>query len=207
MGGGAETFAQTATAGEYKGKTLEVQAKERGYQIVRTAGELAGVTKADQDAPLLGLFADGNMPVRWTGPAAVRQGYLQARRPSAPTTPSAARAVPKLADMTQQGDRSAAGSDKARRQGLLPAGRGRIDRQADHAADPCGQIGETVDFDEAVQKALDFAKKDGNTLVIATADHGHTSQIVEPVTEDDLRGSPRTPSCRSNGSATSCTPG
>ena len=56
---------------------------------------------------------------------------------------------------------------------------------------PCGQIGETVDFDEAVQKALEFAKKDGNTLVIATADHGHSSQIVENVTEDDLRGARR----------------
>lgn len=54
-----------------------MQAKERGYQIVRTAGELDSVAQADQDKPVLGLFADGNLPVRWTGPAAVRQGYLQ----------------------------------------------------------------------------------------------------------------------------------
>ena len=27
--------------------------------------------------------------------------------------------------------------------------------------------------------ALDFAKRDGNTSVFVTADHGHTSQIVE----------------------------
>ena len=62
-----------------------------------------------------------------------------------------------------------------------------IDKR-DHAADPCGQIGETVVFDEAVKAALDFAKQDGNTLVIATADHGHTSQIVEPISEEDLAG-------------------
>jgi alkaline phosphatase len=62
-----------------------------------------------------------------------------------------------------------------------------IDKR-DHAADPCGQIGETVDLDAAIQKALDFARKDGNTLVIATADHGHTSQIVEEYTEEDLAG-------------------
>ncbi len=43
-------------------------------------------------------------------------------------------------------------------------------------------------FDEAVQAALEFAKKDGNTLVIATADHAHTSQIAEPYTEEDLQG-------------------
>jgi alkaline phosphatase len=56
-----------------------------------------------------------------------------------------------------------------------------IDKQ-DHAANPCGQIGETVDLDEAVQAALAFAKKDGNTLVVLTADHGHSSQIVYPNT-------------------------
>lgn len=49
---------------------------------------------------------------------------------------------------------------------------------------PCGQIGETVDLDEAVQRALEFAKKDGNTLVIVTADHAHASQIVAPDTKN-----------------------
>ena len=34
-----------------------------------------------------------------------------------------------------------------------------------------GEIAEAVDFDEAVKNALDFAAKDGNTLVIVTADH------------------------------------
>ncbi|MDR1368918.1 MAG: alkaline phosphatase [Dysgonamonadaceae bacterium] len=32
-------------------------------------------------------------------------------------------------------------------------------------------INETIDFDNAVKIAVDFAKKDGNTLVIVTADH------------------------------------
>ena len=189
MGGGAETFAQTATAGEYQGKTLEVQAKERGYQIVRTASELANVSKADQDAPLLGLFADGNMPVRWAGPVAVRQGYLQ---PAAKCTdnPKRGAEVPTLADMTTKAIELLAarteGAQNPAKGFFLQVEGASIDKR-DHAADACGQIGETVDFDEAVQKALEFAKKDGNTLVIATADHGHSSQIVENVSEDDLR--------------------
>jgi alkaline phosphatase len=54
-----------------------VQAKERGFQIVRTADELSAVTKAGEDAPVLGLFADGNMPVSWAGPPAERRGYLK----------------------------------------------------------------------------------------------------------------------------------
>src|SRR5690606_21429763 len=32
-------------------------------------------------------------------------------------------------------------------------------------------ITEMIDFDKAVGEVLDFAKKDGNTLVIVTADH------------------------------------
>ena len=52
-----------------------------------------------------------------------------------------------------------------------------IDKQ-DHAANPCGQIGETVEFDKAVKVALDYQKRNPDTLIIVTADHGHTSQIV-----------------------------
>jgi len=57
---------QVAKAGDHQGTTLEVQAKERGFHIVRTADELAATTAASQDAPLLGLFADGNMPITRT---------------------------------------------------------------------------------------------------------------------------------------------
>lgn len=32
-------------------------------------------------------------------------------------------------------------------------------------------VEETIDFDKAIQAAVEFAKKDGNTLVIVTADH------------------------------------
>lgn len=40
-----------------------------------------------------------------------------------------------------------------------------------HNNDQDYMVSETVDFDKAVGKALEFAKKDGNTLVIVTADH------------------------------------
>ena len=164
-----------------------MQAKERGYQIVRTATELAGVSKVDKDAPVLGLFADGNMPVRWAGPAAARQGYLQ---PAVRCTdnPERGAEVPKLADMTTKTIDLLAANQQGKDKGFFLQVEGASIDKRDHAADPCGQIGETVDFDGAVQRALDFAREDGNTLVIATADHGHTSQIVENVTEEDLRG-------------------
>ena len=40
-----------------------------------------------------------------------------------------------------------------------------------HAHDSVYMIEETVDFSNAVQVALDFARADGNTLVVVTADH------------------------------------
>ena len=70
LGGGAKTFAETTTAGEWQGKTLREQAQARGYQLVSDATTLAAITQANQDKPLLGLFSEGNMPVRWEGPKA-----------------------------------------------------------------------------------------------------------------------------------------
>ena len=52
-----------------------------------------------------------------------------------------------------------------------------IDKQ-DHAANSCGQIGETVNLDEAVQVAVEFAKIHPDTLIFVTADHAHSSQII-----------------------------
>ncbi len=40
-----------------------------------------------------------------------------------------------------------------------------------HANDGAYLVSEMIDFDDAVGKALDFAEKDGNTLVIVTSDH------------------------------------
>src|SRR3712207_6105988 len=52
-----------------------------------------------------------------------------------------------------------------------------IDKR-DHAADVCGQIGETLAFDRAVGVALDYQREHPDTLVIVTADHAHTSQMT-----------------------------
>ena len=40
-----------------------------------------------------------------------------------------------------------------------------------HAHDSANMVEETVDFSKAIDVALDFAKTDGNTLVVVTADH------------------------------------
>jgi alkaline phosphatase/streptomycin-6-phosphatase len=52
-----------------------------------------------------------------------------------------------------------------------------IDKQ-DHATNACGQLGETVAFDKAIGVALDYQRRHPDTLIVVTADHSHTSQIV-----------------------------
>jgi alkaline phosphatase/streptomycin-6-phosphatase len=59
-----------------------------------------------------------------------------------------------------------------------------IDKQ-DHATNACGQLGETVAFDRAIGVGLDYQRHHPDTLIVATADHSHTSQIVS----EDASGS------------------
>ncbi|HEJ6934765.1 alkaline phosphatase [Serratia marcescens] len=174
LGGGAKSFNQLAKSGEWQGKSLKDQAAAQGYQWVSNADELQAVTLANQQKPLLGLFADGNMPVRWLGPKASYHGNLDKPAVTCENNPARTAATPTLAAMTEK----AIALLKDNPNGFFLQVEGAsIDKQ-DHAANPCGQIGETVDLDEAVQKALAFARADGNTLVIVTADHAHSSQIV-----------------------------
>lgn len=176
LGGGAATFAEMAAAGEWQGKTLREQALARGYQLVNDAASLKAVTAANQDKPLLGLFSDGNMPVRWEGPKASYHGNLEQPAVTCKANPQRDDTVPTLAQMTDKAIELLSKNEKGF---FLQVEGASIDKQ-DHAANPCGQIGETVDLDEAVQRALAFAKKEGNTLVVVTADHAHSSQIIAP---------------------------
>jgi len=179
LGGGARTFGETATSGEWQGKSLREQAQLRGYQLVSDAASLAAITAASQEKPLLGLFSEGNMPVRWEGPKASYHGNIDKPAVTCAPNPQRNDTIPTLAAMTEK---AISLLDKNEKGFFLQVEGASIDKQ-DHAANPCGQIGETVDLDEAVQKAMEFAKRDGNTLVIVTADHAHSSQIVAPDTK------------------------
>lgn len=176
LGGGSATFNETAKAGTWSGKTLLQQSTARGYQVVTDKAGLAAIGRADQTKPVLGLFSPGNMPTRWVGPAATTDG---GSKPAARCSANPARPAtqPTLADMTTKAI-SLLKKGNTNSGFFLQVEGASIDKQ-DHAADACGQIGETIDLDEAVQAALAFAKRDGNTTVLVTADHSHTSQIVE----------------------------
>ncbi|MET1052463.1 MAG: alkaline phosphatase [Mycetocola sp.] len=173
LGGGSKSFTETAVAGPWEGETLFEQAEDRGYAVVDDAAGLASVTEANADQPLLGLFTEGNFPTRWAGPeATVGGGDLPAE--SCTENPDRLDTGLSLGSLTDKAIDLLASDD----QGFFLQVEGASIDKRDHAADACGQIGETVDLDEAVQVALDFAKADGDTLVVVTADHAHTSQIL-----------------------------
>jgi len=176
LGGGAQYFEEKARAGQWKGMPLSAQAKARGYQLVGSLEELDDIEVADQNRPLLGLFAPGNLPVIWDGPQASHNGNLENRPVECKPNEKRPASMPALAQMTGK----AIELLKTNETGFfLQVESASIDKQ-DHVANPCGQIGETVALDAAIQVALDFARNGGNTLVIVTADHAHSSQIIDP---------------------------
>lgn len=179
LGGGRKYFDDVARAGEWKDQPLIEQARTRGFQVVETLEALNAVNGASDAQPVLGLFAPGNMPIRWQGPQASIDGIQKVAAVTCQPNPERGDAVPTLAQMTEKAITLLGANDTGF---FLQVEGASIDKQ-DHDANPCGQIGETVDLDEAVQVALNFARQQGDTLVIVTADHAHSSQIVYPDAE------------------------
>jgi alkaline phosphatase len=175
LGGGRGRFEQVITGGPDSGKTVVQSAQAKGYQYVTDAAGLNAVSSGKK--PLLGLFTPGNMSLEWSGPAA---SLGKGNAPTPCNENQRPASEPSLAAMT----------DKAidlldnRKGFFLQVEGASIDKQ-DHATNACGQIGETVAFDEAIGVALDYQKWHPDTLVVVTADHSHTSQIVS----EDAAGS------------------
>ena len=182
LGGGRARFQQTIDGGPYAGQTVVQSATAQGYTYVTDATGLAGVTPGQR---VLGLFNDGNMSLEWSGllaapfPGSGPQACLEDQRLSN---------EPSLADMTAKALEMLDAKTPGDKKGFFLQVEGAsIDKQ-DHASNPCGQIGETIAFDKAIKVGLDYAATHPKTLVIVTADHGHTSQIIEAPTSSSQPG-------------------
>jgi alkaline phosphatase len=167
LGGGRARFEQKITGGADSGKTVIESAQAKGYKYVNDAAGLGAVSSGK---PVLGLFNAGNMSLEWSGPAA-STGKGNAPAPCNENQRPANE--PSLAAMTQK----AIGLLDNRKGFFLQVEGASIDKQ-DHATNACGQIGETVAFDSAIGVALDYQRWHPDTLIVVTADHSHTSQIV-----------------------------
>jgi alkaline phosphatase/streptomycin-6-phosphatase len=168
LGGGRGRFTQAITGGPDAGKTVVESAQAKGYRYATDAASLSAVS--NNGKPVLGLFNNSNMSLEWSGPAA-STGKGNAPAPCNENQRPASE--PSLAAMTSK----AIGLLENRKGFFLQVEGASIDKQ-DHATNACGQIGETVAFDNAIGVALDYQRRHPDTLIVVTADHSHTSQIV-----------------------------
>ncbi|MCY7948124.1 alkaline phosphatase [Bacillus atrophaeus] len=124
-----------------KDRNLTEEFKKTGYSYVTTKREL----KKDKNKQILGLFADG--------------GLAKALDRDSQT--------PSLEDMTS----SAIDRLNQNKKGFFLMVEGSQIDWAAHDNDVVGAMSEVKDFEKAYKAAIQFAKKDKHTLVIATADH------------------------------------
>lgn len=187
LGGGKGRFDQIITGGPYVGKTVIQSAQLQGYNVVLDAANM----DAAAGSRVLGLFNAGNMSLEWGGLQAAPspgsglpggQTCLENQRPV--NEPSLAAMTSKAIDLLDDADGPGSWRshderfEHRRRQGFFLQVEGAsIDKQ-DHVENPCQQIGETIAFDRAIRVGLDFARHHPDTLIIVTADHAHTSQLV-----------------------------
>jgi len=125
------------------GENLMQVLRDMGYTVVDNPLDL----HRTQATRLWGLFAPGAMAHDWDRD--------RAKEPS-------------LAEMT----RKAIGILSRNPTGFFLMVEGSQIDSAAHANDPLGVVSDTLAFDDAVGVVLDYARKDGSTLVIIAGDHG-----------------------------------
>ena len=133
--------------------------RDQGYDVLGSPASQTVASRSDlataQGDKVFGLFNKGNMTI---------EKYKREH-------PDAAQAnEPSLPEMTRKAIDLLQGSDRAGKGFYLQVEGALIDKRS-HANDAAQTLEETKAFDEAVRVALDFAKRDGHTMVVVTADH------------------------------------
>jgi alkaline phosphatase len=143
LGGGRAQFVPRAAGGQREdGRDLLEEARRAGVTVIASRAELRQGLKA----PVLGLFAPDHMSYE------IDRDTL--------TEPS-------LTEMTR---RALALLAPNRRGFFIMIEGSRVDHAA-HQNDAATHVREVLAYDEAVAAALEFARRDGHTLVISVSDH------------------------------------
>lgn len=150
LGGGSEYF---DAQNREDGRDMFAEFKNAGFHVCRNKKELNSINP--DNAPLLGVFHEGGLPYSID---AASEGKIAAQ-------------VPGLSEMTKTA------IDKMKNNAggfVLQVEGGKVDWAA-HGNDGAAILHDQIEFDRAVQEALNFADADGNTLVIITTDHGNAN--------------------------------
>jgi alkaline phosphatase len=145
MGGGDRFFA----ADKRKDKVdLYGAFAKAGYQVVKTRDDFMALKKGGK---ALGVFSSGHLP------------YTVDRD----NDPKLAATVPTLSELASY----ALENLKSSKNGFLLQVEGARVDHGGHANDLAAMINDQIEFENAVKTCIDFAMKDGETLVVITADH------------------------------------
>jgi alkaline phosphatase len=148
LGGGKEYFDKTLRS---DGEDVFGLFEKAKFGVAKTKKELEKLR--NDKRPVLGVFHESALPFT------IDQNSVKSIQDQVPT----------IQEMTQ----FAINKLKNNPEGfVLQIEGGRVDWAA-HSNDTTGLIFDQIAFDEAVKIALDFAEKDGETLVIITTDHGN----------------------------------
>lgn len=143
FGGGLQSFLPNDGGGRRTdGRNLIDEAKAKGYNVVT---DLEGWNAANS-LPILALMGPGNLAYEIDRDPAVQ-----------PTFPDAVSKAIGLLD----GDED----------GFFLLAEGSMIDIGGHSNDAAAHVHDILAFDEAVKAAVDFARKDGNTLVVSVSDH------------------------------------
>jgi alkaline phosphatase len=152
FGGGKQYLLPTALGGKRTdGENLIAALKARGYQFVEDRSQMASL----KSGKVWGMFAMDDMAYEFDRPI-FSQGE------------------PSLAEMTGKAIELLSQNEKGF---FLFVEASKVD-WASHANDPIGVISDVLAFDAAMKVALDFAKKDGRTLVLGFTDHGNGGMSI-----------------------------
>ncbi len=145
LGGGKQHLLPTSAGGRRTdGEDLLAVVKNKGYTFVEKASELAAV----RSGRVFGMFASGAM-----------QPHID-RAEFGPDQPSLAEMTAKAIELLSQDP-----------EGFFLIVEGSQVDWAMHANDPVWAVTDFLAFDDAVKVAYDFAKADGDTLLLALPDH------------------------------------
>ena len=147
MGGGGKYFNADKRSDS---KDVYGAYKAKGWQVVHNTQEM---NSAAANKPVLGIFGEDAM------------AYSLDRKSSRELTET----TPTLAEMAQKAIYHMKDNPKGF---ALQIEGGKVDWGA-HSNDVGAMLYDQVAFDEAIKVAIDFAEKDGETLVIMTTDHGN----------------------------------
>lgn len=144
LGGGRRHFVPESEKGaRTDGRNLLQEAADQGYHILRTRQDFDAAT----ELPVLGLFTPGHMSFEIDRQASQEPGLSE----------MTSKALSLLQNSSEEGF-------------FLMVEGSRIDH-AGHDNDPAAHLREVLEYDNAVAEALEFARENGQTLVVSVADH------------------------------------